>query len=182
MPGESEKDQPAQPKYYEITRPSLISVLLVIAILATLFIAFGPIFRPRPSKRILLSACMNNVRQMIIDIQLYQQDHDLQFPDKATIWTNINFPTKSLTCPTYGEKKGIGYGYNASLSTRSLEDAGMPEAQLVPVLADSATPSHLLYTSDDIDFRHTDRAMVGFADGHVVLLAPEKVPPLSPAK
>ena len=50
-----------------------------------------------------------------------------------------------------------------------LESPGMPKAPDLPVLADSKAPDHLLNSTADIDPRHTEKATVGYADGHVVL-------------
>jgi prepilin-type processing-associated H-X9-DG protein len=98
------------------------------------------------------------------------QDHDQTFPLKTVVWADVNFPPKSTICPTYGVKKGIGYGYNSNLSGKALNDPGMAESQMIPVLADSKTANHLLVTTGDVDPRHTGKAMVAFADGHVALL------------
>jgi len=115
--------------------------------------------------------CMNNVRQSTVAMMMYAQDHNLQLPDKDSVWTNI--PPKVLICPTYKMDGGNGYGYNASLSKKPLVNISDPS--VIPMLADSAAPGNLLNTPADIDFRHTDKASVGFVDGHIAQQAPADI-------
>lgn len=119
--------------------------------------------------------CASNVRQSTLAILMYAQDHDFRLPDNSTIWTSVNYPSKALLCPTYGIDRGNGYGYNASLSNRSINAAGMPDARLTPIRADSQAPGNLMNTAADIDARHNGKATIGFVNGHVELLAPSSV-------
>jgi prepilin-type processing-associated H-X9-DG protein len=121
------------------------------------------------------SQCMSNVRQSTIAIQMYMQDHNNQFPSKDSVWADVALPPNVLTCPTYGADKGNGYGYNASLSKKSIMSSGMPGPQIIPMLADSRMPGNLLNSPVDIDPRHVGRAIVGFADGHVEMQVPSAV-------
>lgn len=151
-----------------------IIVLVVVVLVIVFTVILYPVFfsRPYPARQ---SQCQSNVRQLMVAIVMYQQDHGDKFPDKAIVWQDSNYPPKALLCPTYGMKKGNAYGYNASLSGQKLKSHGMPEPQDLPVLADSKAPDHLLTSTDDIDPRHTQRATVGYADGHVVLQPPSAV-------
>jgi len=107
---------------------------------------------------------------------MYMQDHDNKFPMRETVWAEVSFPPKALTCPTYGAKKGNGYGYNYWLSLKCPTDSGMPEVQDLPVLMDSKANNNLVQTSQDIDGRHTSKTVVAFADGHVELRLPADIP------
>jgi len=118
------------------------------------------------------SQCISNVRQSTIAIQMYMQDHNNQFPSKDSVWADVALPPNVLTCPTYGADKGNGYGYNASLSKKSIMSSGMPGPQIIPMLADSRMPGNLLNSPVDIDPRHVGKAVVGFVDGHVELRNP----------
>jgi prepilin-type processing-associated H-X9-DG protein len=119
--------------------------------------------------------CMNNVRQLMVAVQMYMQDFDNRFPDAAAIWEDVNFPPKSLICPTHGNEQGIGYGYNFWIGGKSFADKGMPEPQNLAVIADSSTADHLLRAPGDIDNRHSGKAIIGFADGHVELRPGDQV-------
>ncbi|MHB0938021.1 MAG: DUF1559 family PulG-like putative transporter [Armatimonadota bacterium] len=141
----------------------LFGCIFITAIMAAVLF---PVFaKARETAR--QTQCVNNVRQLMVATQMYMQDHNNQFPDKGLVWTDISYPPKALLCPTYGIDRGNGYGYNASLSKRSINAAGMPDIWLIPVLADSRAPGNLLNTTADIDPRHAQKAVVGFADGHV---------------
>ena len=143
----------------------IVMVILVIVLMAL----FYPVFIPHPIEKPRQTQCAVNMRQNLIAVQMYIQDHNNRFPNKATVWQTVPFPARSLPCPTYSKTKN-GYGYNASLSGKTLKSPGMPEAKDLPVLADSKAPDHLLASPADIDPRHTQKAMVGYADGHVMLL------------
>ncbi|MHB0938023.1 MAG: hypothetical protein ACYC6A_16665 [Armatimonadota bacterium] len=160
-------DRKAHPRgYIEI----IVVVVILVIVLAVLYPVI--IVRTRPNRQF---QCPSNARQLMIAIQMYQQDHGGQFPNKATLWQDIAFPPKSLVCPTYGARNGIGYGYNANLSGLTDKSPGMPALPNLPVLADSRTTDHLLNSTSDIDFRHTGRAIVGFGDGHVALHNPSDI-------
>jgi len=153
---------------------TLIELLVVIAIIAILAAILFPVFA-KAREKARQSQCANNVRQLIIAIQIYQQDHEEKFPKRDSIFADVAFPPKSLNCPTYGTTKGIGYGFNKWIAEKSMNDPGMLSPQTLVVLADSKTPTHLMSTSADADPRHTDKVNVGYADGHVELVKQNEV-------
>jgi len=152
---------------------SYFEVLLAVAFVALAIALIFPLFQRRDTPQ--KPQCINNARQIIISIQIYQADNNGKFPSKETVWEDIQVAPKALICPTSGNKKEIDYGYNAYLSGKMLKDPDMPATDKLPVLADSKTPAHLLETSSDIDFRHNGKAVVGYGDGHVALLQPVEI-------
>jgi len=162
-------------------KPALtfLEIIIVLAVLVLLIAILFPVL-PGHTHEARQTQCSSNERQIVLGIQMYQQDHVQKFPDKTTIWQDLHYPPKTLICPTYGLKKGNGYGYNASISGKMLEDHGMPDAPNLPVITDSNTPTHLLETRSDIDPRHHHRAVVGYADGHVTLQPLTAIPNLQP--
>jgi len=154
---------------------TLIELLVVIAIIAILAAILFPVFA-KAREKARANACMNNARQMILAVSMYSQDHDSKFPPSSTIWAELQVPPKSLTCPTYGVSRGIGYGYNAWLSEKTLTDPGMSSAQDTPVIMDSKSAAHLVIMSKDIDGRHTGKSTVAWGDGHVTVAIPGDVP------
>jgi len=154
----------------------VLEVLVVLGVVAVLAVAvFGALRRTTTASwdsRGRRNQCMSNVRQMTITVQIYSQDHNGKYPAKDTIWADVNFPPKTLTCPTYGNSQGNGYGYNQWVSGKSFSSSGIPSPQSLVLLADSAKPDHLLTANVDIDPRHLNQATMGYADGHVALAPP----------
>ncbi|MHB9107312.1 MAG: hypothetical protein ACYDCO_09695 [Armatimonadota bacterium] len=170
---------PIKPADQPIFLPGNALTILVIVVLVALLVAvLFPLFARRDHPR--RPTCQSNIRQQVLAIQIYMQDHDNKFPPTASVWQDASFPPKALICPEYGTNRGNGYGYNAFIGGRKLDEPGMPGAQSIPVIADSKVPSHLLQTRTDIDPRHDGTAFVGFADGHVEQLPLTGIPKLQP--
>lgn len=160
--------------------PGIIIVIISVVFLSLFMLNSLSSLIPRRHHGDKQNQCANNVRQLIVAIQLYQQDHNGKFPDQATMWRAVSFPPKCVICPDYS-KKVIGYGYNINIAGKTLKSKGMPEAQNLVVMADSKTPLHQLAVPTDIDFRHTGKAFIGFADGHVAIQPLGGIPSMKPA-
>jgi len=143
-------------------------LLVVIAIIAILAAILFPVFA-KAREKARQTQCVNNVRQVIIAIQMYTQDHEYMFPATEEVWSAINFPPKATTCPTYGTAKGLGYGYNYMVASKALSDPEFMEKSpsSIALIADAKVP--VLERISDVDTRHTGKAVMGFADGHVKL-------------
>jgi len=153
--------------------PFLIALPAIALILISPLAANAQFAQAREKAR--QSQCLNNARQLVLAITMQAQDNGGLYPESATVWENVNFPSRSLSCPTFGDDNGIGYGYNFWLGGSVLEDEGMlPPPELV-VIADSSAPDHLLRSVRDIDNRHSGKAVIGYADGHVALVSSDKV-------
>jgi len=145
----------------------LMVVTAIVAVLTAIILPTLAAAREKANQ----TKCQNNQRQLLLAIAMYQHDHEGKFPDKMTIWQDLNLPPASLVCPTSGEKAGtITYGYNAWISGKTMAATGMPKANQLPVIADSSTEDHLLLTAADVDYRHYAKATTAFADGHVAAL------------
>ncbi|MHB0935965.1 MAG: prepilin-type N-terminal cleavage/methylation domain-containing protein [Armatimonadota bacterium] len=154
---------------------TLIELLVVIAIIAILAAILFPVFA-KAREKARQTQCANNVRQIVIGIQMATQDNDNILPSKDAVWAVNNLPPKAVACPTYGMNKGIGYAYNAWMAGKCITDIGMPASVEIPLIVDSKTSSHLMILSTDADPRHTGKVMVGWADGHVELTPQNKIP------
>jgi prepilin-type N-terminal cleavage/methylation domain-containing protein/prepilin-type processing-associated H-X9-DG protein len=149
---------------------TLIELLVVIAIIAILAAILFPVFA-RAREKARQSTCMNNVRQIVVGIQIYTQDHDQCYPDSTAVWDAVGGKDrKVLVCPTYGTSKANGYGYNKFLSGLSVAESGLPQPNETLVVTDSAESTNLLKDPLSVAYRHSGLANVGFADGHVVAL------------
>lgn len=146
---------------------TLIELLVVIAIIAILAAILFPVFA-KAREKARQATCQSNMRQLLLAIQVYQQDKDNYFPPAKEVWSVVNFPPNSLQCPTYGKGRN-GYGYVRWLGGNMLGQSGMPVAANCVVFADCKTSDHLIELPSQVDYRHTDKAVVGYADGHVEL-------------
>ena len=146
---------------------TLIELLVVIAIIAILAAILFPVFA-KAREKARQTSCANNVRQLTVAIQMVAQDK-LTYPESNALWESVNFPPKSLRCPTAGASKGISYGYNAWIGARSISDPALGEPQNLVLLADCETPNNLMLTGGDAARRHMNKATVGYGDGHIEL-------------
>ena len=154
---------------------TLIELLVVIAIIAILAAILFPVFA-KAREKARQNSCMNNQRQIVIGVQMLAQDRDNVFPNRDTIWGDLNLPPKTFNCPTYGATKGNAYGYNAWLSEKSPNDTGMAQPQLNPVIMDSNASDHKVTLATDAAARHTNKVVVAWGDGHVTLVKASDVP------
>ncbi len=144
---------------------TLIELLVVIAIIALLAAILFPVFaKVREKGR--QTACINNLRQMVIALRIYAQDNEQYFPDTAAAWGALNLPPGTLRCPTY-KKEPNGYGYNKSLegkTTISIETYVQPQFCVCFV---DAVANIVANPNSEVDYRHNDKTSVAFLDGHV---------------
>ncbi len=131
---------------------TLIELLVVIAIIAILAAILFPVFA-RARERARQTACLSNVRQLNLAVQMYAQDYDeklppvmyltdgaVEYPDGSTdawgLWPAIIFPYVNnidiFNCPSSawrwgGERTTRGnYGANRNISGGHWGDPGTP--------------------------------------------------------
>jgi prepilin-type N-terminal cleavage/methylation domain-containing protein/prepilin-type processing-associated H-X9-DG protein len=152
---------------------TLIELLVVIAIIAILAAILFPVFA-KAREKARQSSCMNNQRQIAVAMLMWAQDHDETLPDESNVWPEINVDRNILMCPTKGKKVANAYVYNGTLSSITLGE--LPDPSQVMLTADgnatSGTPGafdNVAYSMDDLDYRHSNRTVVSFVDGHMGL-------------
>ncbi len=150
---------------------TLIELLVVIAIIAILAAILFPVFA-RAREKARQSTCASNQRQIVATVQMYVQDHDETMPSTATVWTDLNLDAGILICPTKGKSTPNGYLYNAMVGSSALGDILDPMLTLVTIdgahTTTTAQPAtNVLYTTKDIEYRHSNGVIAGYADGHV---------------
>jgi prepilin-type N-terminal cleavage/methylation domain-containing protein/prepilin-type processing-associated H-X9-DG protein len=154
---------------------TLIELLVVIAIIAILAAILFPVFA-KAREKARQSSCLNNQRQIAVAILMWAQDHDEVLPDASSVWPEINVDRNILMCPTKGKKVANAYIYNSSVSSRALGMVDRPEMQLLTCDGQHAattspvTYDNVGYTVEDIDERHSNKAVATFADGHVDIM------------
>ena len=157
------------------TLVEILVVTAIVAVAASLVVSVAHSARERARQTL----CASNIRQITLGIQLYQQEHAQRFPDKQTIWQEINLAPKALICPSADQDSGVTYGYNAWLSGRTLGAAGMPAAQQLVLVSDSESADNLLLTGADAEPRHLEKANVGYADGHMAATEDVTITPMT---
>ncbi|MEI6518685.1 MAG: prepilin-type N-terminal cleavage/methylation domain-containing protein [bacterium] len=160
---------------------TLIELLVVIAIIAILAAILFPVFA-RAREKARQTTCTSNQRQIAASVQMYIQDHEETFPSTTTMWQDIKVDPGVLICPTLGKATPLGYSYSNLVGGAAVGTLNDPALVLLTadailhaattasgvVLATAAGP--VIYTTADLDLRHTNSAIASFVDGHVAML------------
>jgi len=107
-------------------------------------------------------SCESNVKQISLGLNQFMQDHNEKFAFKAGDYKTSVMPyVKSelpFHCPSDTHSGADSYSFNANL-------LGVPLAKMMRHPAQTV----MVYEGKNqtLDFRHENRAVVGFADGHV---------------
>ena len=160
---------------------TLIELLVVIAIIAILAAILFPVFA-KAREKARQTSCMNNIRQIMIAVSMYIQDHDERvFPASDLAWAtylkSYNEPTL-YDCPSLtgrGTNAAPEYGFNRFLMGMALGDipdpTGMVTVADIPTLkAEQLDPPYCITQFEDevnVDGRHNTAANVACLDGHV---------------
>lgn len=152
---------------------TLIELLVVIAIIAILAAILFPVFA-RAREKARQSTCVSNQRQIAATTQMYVQDHEETMPSTATVWKDLNLDPGILICPTKGKSTPNGYLYNAMMDSCSIGDILDPMNTLmtidgVHVISTAQPAANILYTTKDIEYRHSNGVIAGYVDGHVAV-------------
>ena len=152
---------------------TLIELLVVVAIIAVLASILFPVFE-KAREKANQTTCVNNQRQIVAATQMYLQDNDEIFPNKANFWQVLNIPSGVKVCATQptsalANTNNTSYGYNTLLSTQTLGFITQPAFSVV--VADSNNPKNQLSSPADVSLRHTNQAICAYVDGHVAASA-----------
>ena len=168
------------------TTTELVLVLLILFILLGIFWPIGVRFRERLPQ----TACLNQLRQLAIAVQMYEQDNNGSFPDLhwASEITGFLDNNKLFHCPSdTSSEPMISYGYSGLLihaDGSGVNDKDIVAPSEVGMLCD-AGPSRSFPDGGiigggglqpDITFaitpmpRHKGGTVAGYADGHAVFI------------
>ena len=171
---------------------TLIEVIVAVLILAVLAALLFPIFT-NPNRIPYRSRCQSNLKQIGLGFLQYAQDYDEKFPDVAASggWADAVQPyVKSwqiFHCPAANSRRDeqtTDYYLNARLSGVKQEKV---EAVSLSILAGDGTagqaPDYSLmqlpaaWRTDESSpaYRHLERAVYLFADGHTKSYKPAKI-------
>jgi len=100
---------------------------------------------------------------------MYVQENEETMPG-TDFWSVVDGASgKILVCPTAGKKIANAYGYSNRVAGIGLGEIPMPTEEELTMDAVAGLENNLLLTIDDVDFRHTKKAVVSYVDGHVTL-------------
>lgn len=122
------------------------------------------------TRRTSRSTCQLKLKQLMLAIRMYAQDHNGILPPAAT-WCDAIWPyvknRKVFVCPSAPDL-ACGYAYHDVYSEKKLADIRAPAQEVI--LYDSDTGewnAHDAGTSLPPEGRHLGQAYVGYVDGHV---------------
>ena len=155
---------------------TLIELLVVIAIIAILAAILFPVFA-RAREKARQTACLSNVKQLSLSVQMYIQDYDETFPpvsmhcsepvtypdgvtqNTSVLWPAIIWPYVGnidvFNCPSSprkwtGNRVGWGnYAANRSISGASWNPAGEPPSIRSRKLAEITRPSNTILITEN---------------------------------
>ncbi len=149
---------------------------LGIPLLFFLFIVLFPRDSRLPAR---VFSCLNNLRQIDLNVIMYSQDHDNRFPQGEIVWNSLSLDR--YKCPFALKQRPpaqISYGYNSLLVGKTVAELTAAPSQTV-VVADGGNAQHLLTMPADIDrMRHNETygflfkrreyfCYAAYDDGHV---------------
>ncbi len=154
---------------------TLIELLVVIAIIAILAAILFPVFA-RAREKARHNTCMSNQRQIALSIVMWAQDHGETLPSADTVWQDLNLTPKLLACPSKTAR--TGYVYVAALGGMKMGEISAPTK--VHVIGDgvkkSSGPVNTLAGVQDWDYRHSNKLVVAYLDGHVAVTGDQLEP------
>lgn len=140
--------------------------LLNAGIRNTIYLVIGAVLFPiflNARKAGRANICLVQVQKVTQSTLLYTQDYDGNLP--SPVAASPAFPyikdRSLLVCPE-DKNTAVGYTLNANVTNLALHATAWPEKTI------------LVYegTAETFHYRHNDRAMLGFVDGHCKLIAP----------
>ncbi|MDD5680248.1 MAG: prepilin-type N-terminal cleavage/methylation domain-containing protein [Candidatus Omnitrophica bacterium] len=152
---------------------TLIELLVVIAIMGVLIAILAPAISST-RERASIASCINNMKQLTMAAFMYADDHGSVIPDVPDTSAYAQNEVNIYKCPR-DTRSGVGIAkpsYTAwQYTPASLLPAGLNglSSELILYLeSDQAGIKDKAEIKDtDIAFRHDNRTVIVFADGHV---------------
>ena len=145
--------------------------VLGVAVIAVMAAVLFPVFaQSREAAR--KAACLSNVKQASMGLQMYCQDYDEKFPPPGQWQAALNpyiKNTRVYVCPSRQELLS-GYAYNSLLDKKSVGDIAAP-ANAPTIFESNVGLPNYADQLQSFTVPHIGVGAVGFADGHVKSLA-----------
>lgn len=167
---------------------TLIELLVVIAIVGVLFILILPALASTRERAHAIN-CMNNMKQIAIAAFLYADDHDEEIPDVTALELLDYVDDEDVyLCPRDSnlESDGRTTSYRAYSGTPSTflpsDINGLFSETILYIETDAkGDKANIELARDgevekgDINFRHDNRTVIVFADGHIFSMNEEQL-------
>jgi len=155
---------------------TLIELLVVIAIVGILIALLAPAIASTHEKS-QIAACMNNIKQISMAAFMYADDHNATIPDVPDTVNYTQNTENIYKCPR-DTRQGVGiakpsytaWQYTpASLLPADLGSLpSLPSETVLYLESDQAgVKPKTEITKSDVAYRHDNRTVVVFADGHI---------------
>lgn len=123
--------------------------------------------------------CMNNVKQLNLALIMYANDNNEQLPAGSkwcdTLGNYLAHSTNAFICPKGMADRRCHYALNANVAGRSMKEISSPAQTVLVFECDGGwnlNGSRDLFPATP---RHASAFVVGFADGHVEMLRPDRL-------
>ena len=169
-------------KRYKNQGFTLIELLIVIAIIGLLIALIMPaVAGTRDRARTV--KCMNNMKQLVTAAFMYADDHNEEIPEVWEISNYIDNDEDVYICPV-DSRSGLG------ISTPSYAAFELTPDSLLPAATGGLFSETLLYVesdkasediakkdikAEDLTFRHNERIVLVFADGHIMAYSEDQL-------
>ena len=143
---------------------TLIELLVVIAIIAILAAILFPVFS-KAREKARQTTCTSNQKQIALAAAMYSQENNETLP--ADNWASaIDVSGKILKCPDAPKNLSASYIFSILLAGRSIPELNCDPASIW-LTADGINGD--ITTLGEGDWRHDDKIIIGWLDGHVTL-------------
>ena len=125
--------------------------------------------------------CMNNVRELVMDLRIYGTDHDSRMPAAGKGCEAVKAQgagDRIFRCPVLKLGQRCGYAFNANLSEIDLARVTNPAATVLLFESDGGWDANGGIEAVSQQLRHSKAVVVGFVDGHVEVVTAARLPKL----
>jgi len=143
---------------------TLIELLVVIAIIAILAAILFPVFS-KAREKARQTTCTSNQKQIALAAAMYSQENNETLPSDN--WTSaLDISGKILKCPDAPKNQSVSYIFSILLAGRSVPELNCDPASIW-LTADGINGD--ITTLGEGEWRHDNKLIIGWLDGHVTL-------------
>lgn len=158
---------------------TLVELLVVMVVIGVLIAILAPAIAST-RERSQMAVCINNIKQITMGAFMYADDHNTQIPDVPDTANYVENSENIYKCPR-DTRSGVGMakpsytawlGTPANLLPATLSTLpSLPSETVLYVESNKevggAAPPRSAVGSKDVAYRHDNRTVIVFADGHV---------------